>query len=188
MSRTLSLLTLSLICLLGLSSPSSAQFDDESPGHWVFGLGGYNIGERDDAGTSADLRVEYRVGYRLLKVIRPFAGVEITSNGSFWGGIGGAARSRYPARVRRLGRQNDRRCLHRRGGVRANPWRMRGPRHACWEPGGRAWFAALAGLTGFARFVPRQPQDLHTKRRLGQAICPWYALAQLVYGCVVKVA
>lgn len=91
MIRLLAALASSFLALICLSSPGLAQSNANEPSHLVFGLGAYNHNENGAGSTEADFRAEYRVGYRLLNVIRPFAAGEITSDGSVWGGVGIAA-------------------------------------------------------------------------------------------------
>lgn len=91
MLRTIAVLTSGLLALVSLSSPSWAQSSSSERGHFVFGLGAYNVNENGAGEAEADFRAEYRVGYRLFNVIRPFAAGEITSDGSIWGGVGIAA-------------------------------------------------------------------------------------------------
>lgn len=73
------------------STPAAAQLVEQTTGHWVFGLGAYDVHENSSGDMAADFRAEYRAGYHLLKVIRPFAGVEITSDATLWAGVGIAA-------------------------------------------------------------------------------------------------
>lgn len=91
MFRFLAALASSLLTLIFLSSPGWAQTTTGEPSHLVFGLGAYNHNENGAGEAEADFRAEYRVGYRLFNVIRPFAAGEITSDGSVWGGVGIAA-------------------------------------------------------------------------------------------------
>ena len=91
MFRTFAVAASTALALLCLSSAALAQTSHTDRGHFVFGLGAYNHNENGAGETEADFRAEYRVGYRLFNVIRPFAGGEITSDGSLWGGVGLAA-------------------------------------------------------------------------------------------------
>ena len=64
-----------------------------TPGYLVFGAGGTDILEGGKR-AAADFRLEYRAGLSLLPftaptlALRPWAGLETTSRGSFWGGAG----------------------------------------------------------------------------------------------------
>ncbi|MBN8521309.1 MAG: acyloxyacyl hydrolase [Alphaproteobacteria bacterium] len=77
------LIPLALLCL----SPSvtMAQQTDGDTGLLSFGVGYYDI--FDHAGA-ADFRLEYRSSHRYFWHIKPWAGAEITSDGSVWGGGG----------------------------------------------------------------------------------------------------
>lgn len=77
--------------LLAYPDPAVAQTDSTESGHWVVGLGAYNINESGDADTEADLHAEYRIGFRVLNFVRPFVAADLTSEGSVWGGAGLAA-------------------------------------------------------------------------------------------------
>lgn len=51
-----------------------------------FGVGVYDVTQDDDMAT--DFRLEYRHGAPLFWKIKPWGGVEGTSDGSIWGGVG----------------------------------------------------------------------------------------------------
>lgn len=71
---------------------ASAQAQDENPveypdpAYLSFGVGGYDITQGDD--RAIDFRVEYRHEETLFWKIKPWGGVEATTDGSVWGGVG----------------------------------------------------------------------------------------------------
>lgn len=65
---------------LFLSLPAKADGDLAS-----FGVGYYDINDDEDA---VDFRLEYRWDIPALKIVRPWAGVEASSDGAFYG-VGG---------------------------------------------------------------------------------------------------
>lgn len=67
------------------ASPASAQESGEDQPLLSFGAGYYDI--LDDEGA-ADFRVEYRSGHEYFWNIKPWMGLEATSDGSIWGGAG----------------------------------------------------------------------------------------------------
>ena len=71
--------------LVVTASPAKAQ-ESADPSYLSLGLGIWDIAQHDD--TAADFRVEYRHGESLFWKIKPWAGVEGTSDGSIWGGGG----------------------------------------------------------------------------------------------------
>jgi lipid A 3-O-deacylase len=72
--------------LLVLSSPVMAQDADVYPSYISFGAGVWDITQDDD--TATDFRLEYRHGAPLFWKIKPWGGVEFTTDGSVWGGAG----------------------------------------------------------------------------------------------------
>ncbi len=80
--KKLALLTL----FVGLFSlPVQAQEMTETS-YLSLGAGVWDITQNDD--TAADLRVEYRHGTPLFWKIKPWGGIEATTDGSVWGGAG----------------------------------------------------------------------------------------------------
>jgi lipid A 3-O-deacylase len=71
--------------LVTLAAPVKAQ-DSVDPSYISFGAGVWDITQDDDMAT--DFRVEYRHGALLFWKIKPWAGVEATTDGSLWGGVG----------------------------------------------------------------------------------------------------
>lgn len=76
------LMLLAVFCGLTLAQPAMAQ--DSS--YISFGAGVWDITQDDDMAT--DFRVEYRHGDSLFWKIKPWAGLEATTDGSVWGGGG----------------------------------------------------------------------------------------------------
>ncbi len=72
-----------LILVLTGAGPALAQEDDTN--FLSFGAGYYDIVSNDDG--AADFRLEYRHG-KGLWWLKPWAGVEVTSDGGVWGGGG----------------------------------------------------------------------------------------------------
>jgi lipid A 3-O-deacylase len=70
--------------LLGFGIPAQAQ-ESTDLSYLSLGLGAYEVLDSD---TSADVRVEYRHGTPLFWKIKPWAGLEATTDGSIWGGGG----------------------------------------------------------------------------------------------------
>ncbi len=70
---------------LGLGRPSAAGAAEAEPDLIAFGAGYYDLLQRDD--EAADFRIEYRSG-RALWILRPWAGIEVTSDGAVYG-LGG---------------------------------------------------------------------------------------------------
>lgn len=70
--------------LLGFGIPAQAQ-ESANLSYLSLGIGAYNVFDSD---TSADVRVEYRHGTPLFWKIKPWAGLEATTEGSIWGGGG----------------------------------------------------------------------------------------------------
>lgn len=70
-----------LICIFfGFSSSALADGD-----HISFGIGSYDVLDDENA---LDFRAEYRWGEPVFWQINPYAGLEVTSDGSIWGGAG----------------------------------------------------------------------------------------------------
>lgn len=78
-------LVLGAIALMALSAPAMAQ-DSADPSYMSFGAGIWDVTQDDDMAT--DFRVEYRHGDPLFWKIKPWGGVEFTTDGSVWGGAG----------------------------------------------------------------------------------------------------
>lgn len=77
-----------LICavLLTTSERAAAQIAlNETPAVISGGVGWYDFNLQDD--QAVDFRLEYRHGDDFL-FLKPWGGVEVTSDGSVWGGIG----------------------------------------------------------------------------------------------------
>jgi len=70
----------------------AAQAQDENPlgstdsAYLSFGAGVYDVTQGDD--RAIDFRVEYRHDEALFWKIKPWGGVEATTDGSVWGGVG----------------------------------------------------------------------------------------------------
>jgi len=71
--------------LLFSAAPAKAQ-DSTGPSYLSLGLGIWDALEHDD--TATDLRVEYRHGTPLFWKIKPWGGLEATTDGTIWGGGG----------------------------------------------------------------------------------------------------
>ncbi len=77
-----------LLCavLLTASERAAAQIAlNETPAVISGGVGWFDIAQQDD--EAVDFRLEYRHGEDFLW-LKPWAGIEATSDGSVWGGIG----------------------------------------------------------------------------------------------------
>jgi hypothetical protein len=79
--------------LLGVQAAAQAlpghagePFASDDPAFLGVALGWYDGNLRDD--QAVDLRVEYRHDARLFGLLKPWAGLEATSDGGFWGGAG----------------------------------------------------------------------------------------------------
>ena len=74
--------------LLAFSAPAKAQDGAVSAdtSYLSLGAGIWDVTQDDDMAT--DFRVEYRHGDSLFWKIKPWAGVEGTTDGSIWGGVG----------------------------------------------------------------------------------------------------
>lgn len=65
--------------------PARAQ-ESTDPSYLSLGLGIWDVFENDD--TATDWRVEYRHGAPLFWKIKPWGGLEATTDGTIWGGGG----------------------------------------------------------------------------------------------------
>jgi hypothetical protein len=72
-----------LAASVGMAAPARADADD--PAFLTFGAGYYDINKQDNA--AADFRLEYRHGEKFW-IFKPWAGVEATSDGGFYGAAG----------------------------------------------------------------------------------------------------
>lgn len=79
-----------ILLSVGLCAPAFAQdasdAGDTNVDYVSIGLGVWDITQDDD--TATDLRIEYRDGESLIWEIKPWAGLEVTTDGSVWGGAG----------------------------------------------------------------------------------------------------
>ncbi len=82
--RKLSVLA-ALCGLLFITAPVHAQ-ESVDTSYLSLGVGIWDVTQDDDMAT--DFRVEYRHGENLFWKIKPWAGVEGTTDGSLWGGVG----------------------------------------------------------------------------------------------------
>jgi lipid A 3-O-deacylase len=79
--------SLSVAGAMMVMAAGAAQADEASdPPLLAFGAGVYDVLQTDDA--AADFRIEYRHGPAWLGFIKPFAGLEVTTDGGVWGGAG----------------------------------------------------------------------------------------------------
>lgn len=69
--------------VVGVAFSTPALADD--PDFFSFGAGWYDFNDDKDA---VDFRVEYRSGYKALGFIKPWAGVEVTSDQAVYGLVG----------------------------------------------------------------------------------------------------
>lgn len=76
-------LILALAANLGAATPARAAEDD--PSFLAFGAGYYDVNKQDEA--AADFRLEYRHGGKFW-IFKPWAGIEGTSDGAFYGAAG----------------------------------------------------------------------------------------------------
>jgi hypothetical protein len=74
-------LALGAMIALALAAPA-ARADEDGPSYLTFGLGYFDVNKQDD--DAADFRLEYRHG-RGIWLIKPWAGVEATSDGAVYG-------------------------------------------------------------------------------------------------------
>ncbi len=87
MKKRLALLT-ALFCAVVLSTSERAAAQvalNETPAVISGGVGWYDFNLQDD--EAVDFRLEYRHGEDFLW-LKPWGGVEVTSDGSVWGGVG----------------------------------------------------------------------------------------------------
>lgn len=74
----------------GFATPVLAQdasaVGDTNVDYLSVGVGIWDVTQDDDMAT--DLRIEYRDGESLIWEIKPWAGLEVTTDGSIWGGAG----------------------------------------------------------------------------------------------------
>jgi lipid A 3-O-deacylase len=83
--RVPTLLVLALL-VFAAATPAQAQlFDRGDASRLAFGVGAFDV-LKDE--TAADFRAEWRGGGGLFDIVKPFVGVELTSDGAFWGGGG----------------------------------------------------------------------------------------------------
>jgi len=81
-------LAAALACMLIVSAGERAMAQvalNETPAVLSGGVGWFDFVHRED--DAADFRLEYRHGEDFL-FLKPWGGVEVTSDGSVWGGIG----------------------------------------------------------------------------------------------------
>ena len=77
---------LSCLVVFGFSERATAQVTlNDTPAVISAGVGWFDLVQADD--QAADFRLEYRHGDDFL-FLKPWAGLEVTSEGSVWGGIG----------------------------------------------------------------------------------------------------
>ncbi len=72
-----------LVFAASLGAPARAQADD--PSYLTFGVGYYDVNSQDD--DAADFRLEYRHGQKFW-LFKPWAGIEVTSDGAFYAAAG----------------------------------------------------------------------------------------------------
>ncbi|WP_119167128.1 acyloxyacyl hydrolase [Algihabitans albus] len=73
---------LAVALLVGAAEVSA----EDDPSLISFGAGWWDLLAGDD--DQADFRLEYRHGQRFLHIVKPWAGLEVTTAGGFWGGAG----------------------------------------------------------------------------------------------------
>ena len=74
-----------LILVLAINLGAAAPLRALDPSFIVFGAGYYDINKQDN--TAADFRLEYRHGEKIW-IFKPWVGVEVTSDGAFYGAAG----------------------------------------------------------------------------------------------------
>jgi hypothetical protein len=74
-----------LILATAASLGAPARADGGDPSYLVFGAGYFDINLRDD--EAVDFRLEYRHGEKFW-IFKPWAGIEATSDGAFYGAVG----------------------------------------------------------------------------------------------------
>ncbi len=70
---------------IGLPTNVKAEENEVPKGYLSVGIGANDAADNEEA---ADFRIEYRPGHKYWKDLKPWAGAEITSEGSIWGGGG----------------------------------------------------------------------------------------------------
>ncbi len=90
------LAALSAAAALLMAAPAAAQDGEADPALIALGLGYYDVAKGDDA--AADFRLEYRSDLALW-LIKPWAGLEATSDGALYGVAGLLADIRLGRRV-----------------------------------------------------------------------------------------
>ncbi len=83
--RMPALLSLVIVLAVLLAAPARAAEDD--PALLAFSLGWFDLIDEDD--QAGDFRLEYRAGTRWLGFLKPWAGLEVTSDGAFYPQVGG---------------------------------------------------------------------------------------------------
>jgi len=74
-----------LILAFAANLGAPARADGGDPSYLVFGAGYYDIVKQDD--EAADFRLEYRHDEKFW-IFKPWAGIEATSDGAFYGAVG----------------------------------------------------------------------------------------------------
>ena len=74
-----------LILAFAANLGAPARADGGDPSYLVFGAGYYDIINQDD--EAADFRLEYRHDEKFW-IFKPWAGLEVTSDGAFYGAVG----------------------------------------------------------------------------------------------------
>ena len=70
-----------------LAAPAQAEEMDD-PSLLAFGAGYYDYADDFENNDAADFRLEYRHGPGWWGFLKPFGGLEVTSDGGVWGGVG----------------------------------------------------------------------------------------------------
>lgn len=83
MARILAVLV--ALALAGSVGATAAGAADDEPDFLSIGAGWYDFNDNMDA---ADARIEYRSNWKMLGFIKPWAGVEVTSDKAFYGAGG----------------------------------------------------------------------------------------------------
>ncbi|MEE8189219.1 MAG: acyloxyacyl hydrolase [Kiloniellales bacterium] len=68
-----------------LAGAENARAGEDDPSFLTLGVGYFDLNKQDN--TAADFRLEYRHGEKFL-FLKPWAGIEATSDGAVWGGAG----------------------------------------------------------------------------------------------------
>ena len=74
-----------LILATAASLGAPARADGGDPSYLVFGAGYFDVNGQDD--EAVDFRLEYRHGEKFW-IFKPWAGIEATSDGAFYGAVG----------------------------------------------------------------------------------------------------